>query len=153
MDLTQDPDDFAYFLARAGRDFKYAKENFLERIHHWNKLSEIKYGKELVVELLPDQEGFAGSIFGKAFQVRISPIAQGNAGGIESVITMPALNGGQIEIDRFFVNSEGDVVSSLSQPRGVPDDRMSINTLTGIIRVVLEAPIYTHCNSTNSVLS
>lgn len=153
MDLTQDPDDFAYFLARAGREFKYARDNFLEHIHHWNKLSEIKYGKELMVELLPNKEGFAGSIFGKSFQVQISPITQGDAAGIESVITMPALNGGQIEIDRFFVSREGDVVSSLSQPRGVPDDQMSTNTLTGIIRAVLDAPIYTHCNNDNSVLN
>jgi hypothetical protein len=141
MDLTQDPDDFASFLSSASRDCKYARDNFLERIDHWKRLVDMKYGKDLVIDLLPDQRGFTGSILGKFFQINISPITNGLKGGIEAVLTVPAIAGGNVEIDRFFVNRYGNVVESLQVEHPEYTERMSINTLTGVLRAVLDAPI------------
>ncbi|KOP55341.1 hypothetical protein OX90_18575 [Pseudomonas coronafaciens pv. porri] len=142
MDFNQDVDAFVAQLARSNRDIKLARENFLDFIHHWKTLSERKFGGLVIIELLPESLGFTGSILGKGFGISISPIITGQANTIEAVVTVPSLSQEQVEIGRFQMDRDGNLIGDDHPDAGNPfESEVSGRIFTAVLKAALESSV------------
>ncbi len=144
MDFNQDIDTFTILLARSTRDIMRARDNFLDYIHHWKTLSERQFVGMIIIELLPESQGFAGSVLGKGFGISISPIITGDSGMIEALVTVPSPFQKQVEIGRFQIDRDGNLIGDDHPDAGDPfESTVSARIFMAVLKAVLESPANT----------
>jgi len=142
-DFDYDEDNFEKDLTKFSVGFSKAKTYFFERVDHWKLLIDAKRFNNILLNEDLGSNQVTGQILGKQFALRLSPITRGDHGLAAVLLTLKdPVNGKQIELDRFNLNVNGEVVSSSGETLLKPqhqDETASIRLFYAILLRVMKA--------------
>lgn len=140
-DFDYNEDKLEKELRKADTGFRRAKEYFFDRFDHWHRLIDVKLSKNVVLNEDPEANKASGEVLGKQFALHLSPVFRGEHGLAAVLLTLKdPVNGKAIELDRFYVDVNGDVLSKEGETLlNSQDDLASIKLFYAILRRVLKA--------------
>ena len=140
-DFDYDEDNFAKDLHKAQTGFQKAKEHFFDLVEHWQQLTEARFSSYLRISGESVSNKASGDVLGKPFTLHLSQICKGDHGLAVVLLSLTDnVKGTSLELDRFYINVSGDVVTEegkvLLDSR---DDKASIRLFYAILRRILKA--------------
>lgn len=139
-DFEYDHDRFRGQLAKGARGFELAKAKFVQNVEHWQELRDEYFSKQLSIELSASQDVVSGEILGKKFRMHVVPLVDDEGGSAQLIIsTKDWISGDDIEIDRYIMAANGNILSSNKvELLDWEDDYQSYRHLIAVVRRMLE---------------
>ena len=140
-DFDYDYDQFRGELNTVTYAYKRIKDKLMQNFEHWKELGPKFLSDQLSVEVGEDGESVAGLVVGKHFSISLTPLAIENDNYALAVLTtVNSVSKLPVEIDRFLVSINGDV---LSMEREVlldwDNEYQSLKLLVAVARRVIRA--------------
>jgi hypothetical protein len=141
MDFTRNPEEFPVYISKIKRDWTYASSNFLGLVEHWQELSKTYLADLADVKLAQEANSIEGKVLDKNFSIELILLALEQVGYAEAVLLTHQIGGGKVEIGRFLIHRDGnilDVDGSILIDAG--DRFYSYKIFTSVLHSVMEAP-------------
>lgn len=142
MDFTRNPEEFPSYLSKVKRDWTSASSSFLGLVENWQEISNAYFANLVDVTLAQEENSIEGKVLDKIFSIELSSLALDQAGCAEAVLLTHQIGGGKVEIGRFRIHRDGDILSvDGTKLIDAGDGFYSYKIITSVLRAVMEAPV------------
>lgn len=140
-DFEYDHDQFRGELGKVAYAYKRIKERLLRNFEHWKELGAGFFNNQVSFEIGVDGESVSGIAAGKKFAISLTPVAFENDNYALAVVTVVDLVSKlPLEIDRFLISVNGDVLSmERVELLSSEDEAQSLKLLIAVVRRVIRA--------------
>jgi hypothetical protein len=141
MDFTRNPEEFPVYISKIKRDWTYASSTFLGLVDNWQEISKAYFADLVDVKLAQEENCIEGKMLDKIFSIKLSLLAVGQAGYAEAVLLTQQIGSGKVEIGRFRIHRDGNILDVDGTTLIDSGDRFySYKIFTSVLHTVLEAP-------------
>lgn len=146
MDFSIDHDGFENLLSRVNREWDRSRKSFEYHVERWQDIATHHYGSLAEINYSSEESLVTGAVLGRAFELRLNALKIADAGYAEAVLTSKGIDGETIELDRFLINKEGNVLNTRAElVLSDSEVAQSYRIMIAVFAKVIESPRETGC--------